>query len=70
MAGINFFLMLGPGIFIHALGDVLHRKAAVLSPGVGGYQTAFLICLAAVLASLALYSTTRDTAASPKRANS
>jgi hypothetical protein len=60
MAGINFFTMLGPGVFIHALGDVLQSKAASIAAS-GAYRIAFLTCVAAVLTSLGLYATTRDT---------
>jgi predicted MFS family arabinose efflux permease len=61
MAGINFFTMLGPGIFIHALGDVLQSRLATQAPGGNAYQIAFMICLGAVVAALLFYATTRDT---------
>ncbi|MBW1788415.1 MAG: hypothetical protein JRK53_17635 [Deltaproteobacteria bacterium] len=54
--------------FIHSLGDVLQSKTASPASGGNAYQTAFFICLGAVLASLALYATTRDTAGELKYA--
>ena len=61
MAGINFFTMMGAGLFIHALGAVMQSMAPNLSDGGAAYRTAFLICFAAILMALALYLTTRDT---------
>ena len=60
MAGINFFTMMGAGLFIHALGAVMQSMAPNLSDGGEAYRTAFLICFAAILVALALYFTTRD----------
>lgn len=60
MAGINFFTMMGAGLFIHALGAVMQRMAPNLSDGGEAYRTAFLICFAATLMALLLYFTTRD----------
>lgn len=58
MSGINFFTMMGGGLFIHALGFVIGGVERT-SPG-AGYQTAFLICSMALFSGLLLYSTTRD----------
>ncbi len=60
MTGINFFTMMGAGLFIHSLGAVMQRTAPSLSEGGEAYRTAFLICFAAILLALALYFTTRD----------
>ncbi len=60
MAGINFFTMLGAGLFIHGLGAVMQRMAPNLSDGGEAYRTAFLICFAAIIMALGLYFTTRD----------
>jgi O-antigen ligase len=60
MAGINFFTMMGAGLFIHALGAVMQSMAPNLSDGGGAYRTAFLICFAAILMALVFYFTTRD----------
>ena len=60
MAGINFFTMMGAGLFIHALGAVMQSMAPNLSDGGAAFRTAFLICFAAVFMALALYFTTRD----------
>jgi sugar phosphate permease len=61
MTGINFFTMLGGGLFIHALGGIMERMAPDLSGGGAAYETAFLICVGALVMSLILYCTTRDT---------
>jgi nitrate/nitrite transporter NarK len=60
MAGINFFTMMGAGLFIHALGAVMQSMAPNLGDAGEAYRTAFLICFAAILTALALYFTTRD----------
>jgi MFS family permease len=60
MTGINFFTMIGAGIFIHGLGGVIKHVSGDLAGGGEAYATAFLICSAALLASAALYFTTRD----------
>jgi MFS family permease len=62
MAGINFFTMMGAGLFIHALGAVMQRMAPDLPDSGEAYRTAFLICFAAIILALALYFTTRDSA--------
>lgn len=59
LTGINFFAMLGAGVFMHGLGGVL----TWLSEGAGGtdYRTAFQICAAAVGLGLLIYLLSRDT---------
>ena len=62
MAGINFFTMAGAGLFIHGLGGVIkHMSPNLLGKG-HAYATAFLICCAALIMSLLLYTTTKDSA--------
>ena len=60
MAGINFFVMMGAAVFIHGLGAVMQRADPNLSSTGEAYQTAFLICSAALLTAAALYATTRE----------
>ena len=60
MAGINFFVMMGAAVFIHGLGAVMQRADPNLLSTGEAYQTAFLICSAALLAAAALYATTRE----------
>ena len=60
MAGINFFVMMGAGVFIHGLGAVMQGAGSNLLSTGESYQTAFLICSAALLAAAALYATTRE----------
>jgi MFS family permease len=66
MTGVNFFTMMGAGVFIHGLGSVMKHMAAPLSDGGEAYRTAFLICFGALVVALALYITTRDSFASAK----
>ena len=60
MTGINFFVMMGAGVFIHGLGAVMQRADPNLLSTGEAYQTAFLICSAALLTAAALYITTRE----------
>jgi len=61
MTAVNFFTMLGGGVFIHALGGVMDKFSA-RTPQLGeGYEISFIICSVAFLISAALYLTTRDT---------
>jgi MFS family permease len=66
MTGINFFTMMGGGVFVHALGGVMKRLApAGMDPG-EPYRIAFLICFGALLTGVLLYATTRDSHAVPR----
>jgi len=60
MAGVNFFTMMGGGVFIHGIGCVIEE--VMMSPSGAGqaYQMGFMICFLAFVASLLLYATTRD----------
>ena len=60
MAGINFFTMMGAGVFIHGLGSVIKQIGGDLAGRGEAYTAAFLICSAALLISAGLYYTTRD----------
>ncbi|MCD6297031.1 MAG: MFS transporter [Deltaproteobacteria bacterium] len=60
MAGINFFTMLGAGIFMHGLGGVIKYISGDLTQNGQAYSTAFLICSVALFMSAGLYLTTRD----------
>jgi len=61
MTGINFFTMIGAGLFIHGLGGIMENATSSFSGFGEAYRTAFLICAGALFVSLALYITTRDT---------
>lgn len=64
MTGINFFIMMGAGLFVHALGvivEIMTTRIPDISNEGQAYGTAFLICSMAFLAALVLYITTRDT---------
>jgi MFS family permease len=60
MTGINFFTMVGAGVFIHGLGELIKHTAGNLSRHTGTYELAFLVCSGAFLLNLVLYITTRD----------
>ena len=60
MAGINFFVMMGAGVFIHGLGAIMQQADPNLSSTGEAYRTAFLICSAALLAAAILYATTKE----------
>jgi MFS family permease len=60
MAGINFFTMLGAGVFIHGLGGVIKHLSGDLPQNGPAYSVAFLICSVALFVSVGLYLTTRD----------
>lgn len=66
MTGLNFFLMMGAGVFIHGLGYVMEHMNLDLSESGEGYRVAFMICFWALVIALTLYFTTRDTVAPPK----
>jgi MFS family permease len=69
MAGINFFSILGGGVFIHGLGAVIERMAPDLSVSAEAYRNAFMICFWALCCALALYIITRDSVALKKARN-
>lgn len=60
MAGINFFSMIGAGVFIHGLGGVIKHMSGDLAQNGEAYTAAFLICSTALFISAGLYLTTRD----------
>ncbi len=59
MTGVNFFTMMGAGVFVHGLGGVLSRWADPAT-GQASYSTAFLVCFGALALAMIVYSTTRD----------
>jgi nitrate/nitrite transporter NarK len=60
MAGINFFTMLGAGVFMHGLGGVIKQISGDLTQNGQAYSTAFMICSVALFVSAGVYLTTRD----------
>lgn len=66
MSGVNFFTMMGGGVFIHLLGGVMGHIGAQHTNAGEGYRTSFLICSAAFLLATAFYSTTKESAVTAK----
>jgi sugar phosphate permease len=64
MAGINFFTVMGAGVFIHLLGGIMEHMSSGITTGGEAYRTSFLFCFGALLVAVAIYMTTRDTAVS------
>ena len=60
MAGINFFVFVGAGVFLHGLGTVLERSGSGGLAGGPDYVSAFMLCFAALLLATVLYSFSRD----------
>jgi MFS family permease len=60
MTGINFFTMMGAGIFIHGFGRILESgHLASLAPGTA-YRMAFFLCFVGALIAVGLYAFTKD----------
>jgi len=60
MTGVNFFTMMGGGIFIHGFGSILESSyLASLAPGTA-YRMAFFLCFVGALIALGLYAFTKD----------
>jgi hypothetical protein len=59
-SGINFFTMMGGGLFIHGFGSVMERVSPHMTDSGDAYRIMFIICVMALVASVALYATTRD----------
>jgi len=60
MTGVNFFTMMGAGIFTHGFGKILDLQLfAKLPPGMG-YRMAFFMCFIGLLTAVALYIKTKD----------
>jgi MFS family permease len=60
MTGINFFTMMGAGVFIHGFGEILESGyLAFLAPGTA-YRMAFFLCFVGALAAVGLYAFTKD----------
>jgi len=68
MTGINFFTMMGGGVFIHLLGNIVEHMGPSFRGALGGYQISFLICSVAFFLATILYFTTQDSyvSAEPK----
>ncbi len=60
LSGINFFTMMGGGLFIHGLGSVMERVSPHLTDMGEAYRFAFFLCVISLVASVVLYATTRD----------
>jgi len=60
MTGVNFFTMMGGGVFMQLLGGVMQHMSTNYTNAGKGYRTSFLICSAAFFLATALYLTTKD----------
>lgn len=60
MTGVNFFTMMGAGVFLHGLGGILARFSQSGQGGTAGFRAAFLVCAAAVGLALVVYSFSRE----------
>ncbi len=60
LSGINFFTMMGGGLFIHGLGSVMERVSPQLTEAGDAYYITFILCTMALVASIVLYATTRE----------
>lgn len=59
ITGVNFFSMLGPGVFLYGFGKILFSLGAFASED-QGYKVGFAFCSIAVIIALGLYTTTKD----------
>lgn len=59
-SGINFFTMMGGGLFIHGFGSVMEAVSPHMRDPGDAYRIMFILCVMALVASVALYATTRD----------
>jgi predicted MFS family arabinose efflux permease len=62
LTGLNFFTMVGGGVFLHVMGLVLDVYSVGGAPDAQGYSAAFLMSAAAIGLALGLYIFTRDAA--------
>jgi sugar phosphate permease len=60
MTAINFFTMLGPAVFLQGLGSLMQHLHPQASRGAEAFQTAIMVCTAALVLAGALYSFTRN----------
>ena len=60
LSGINFFTMMGGGLFIHGFGSVMESASPHLTDAGDAYRIMFILCVIALVASVVLYATTRD----------
>jgi MFS family permease len=60
LSGINFFTMMGGGLFIHGFGSIMERFSPHLKDMGEAYRVTFLLCGIALVASVALYATTKE----------
>jgi len=56
MAGINFFNMMGPAIFLQGLGTLMQALYPQASQGPSAFNAAFLLCLICLSAAAGLYA--------------
>lgn len=64
MAGTNFFIMMGAGVFLQGLGGILGRGGTSLAAGID-YPGAFLFCGVVLAVATILYAFSRDAGVGP-----
>ncbi len=60
MTGINFFIMMGPALFLQGIGILMQTLHPEASRGPAAFDSAFLVCMVSLVAAAALYSFTTD----------
>lgn len=60
MTGINFFTMIGPAVFLQALGGLMQAGHPSASLGMDAFRSAFSLCAVCLVSVAALYLSTAD----------
>jgi len=63
MTAVNFFTMMGGGVFIHMLGSIMQRFGGAAAHEGHAYSVAFLVCAAGYSIATMLYFTTKESQA-------
>jgi MFS family permease len=70
LTGVNFFVFLGAGGFIHGLGGILGRGGSGNLTTGGDYYSAFMICFGTLVLAGVIYAFSRDARLSKKSSSS
>ncbi len=65
MAGLNFFTMIGPAVFLQGLGYMMQALYPEASRGVLAFRAAFYVCMGCLLFTALLYAFTREKKLAP-----
>ena len=60
MTGVNFFVIMVAGLFLHGLGGVLGRGSGGELAAGGDYYTAFMVCFGGMVLACVIYAFSRD----------